>query len=171
MAVSDVVHSDEQELAAVKAATLIESLPWLKRFSGTVVVVKFGGNAMVDDALKRAFAEDMVYLRYAGLFPVVVHGGGPQISAALEAAGIPSEFRGGYRYTSTEAISVVRDVLAGEVNREIVDLINEHGDLARGVSGEGSTLFEGVAAESSSTARPSISDTWATSPRSTPARS
>jgi len=143
MAVSDVVHSDEQELAAVKAATLIESLPWLKRFSGTVVVVKFGGNAMVDDALKRAFAEDMVYLRYAGLFPVVVHGGGPQISAALAAAGIPSEFRGGYRYTSTEAISVVRDVLAGEVNREIVDLINEHGDLARGVSGEDSTLFEG----------------------------
>jgi acetylglutamate kinase len=143
MATPDVVHSDEQELAAVKAATLIESLPWLKRFSGTVVVVKFGGNAMVDDSLKRAFAEDMVYLRYAGLFPVVVHGGGPQISAALAAAGIPSEFRGGYRYTSTEAISVVRDVLAGEVNREIVDLINEHGDLARGVSGDDSTLFEG----------------------------
>ena len=135
--------ADEQELAAVKASTLIESLPWLKRFSGKVVVVKFGGNAMVDDALKQAFAEDMVYLRYAGLHPVVVHGGGPQISAALDAAGIESEFRGGYRYTSTEAISVVRDVLAGEVNREIVDLINEHGDLARGVSGEGSTLFEG----------------------------
>ena len=76
--------SDEHEMAAVKAATLIESLPWLKRFSGKVVVVKFGGNAMVDDALKRAFAEDMVYLRYAGLHPVVVHGGGPQISAALE---------------------------------------------------------------------------------------
>jgi acetylglutamate kinase len=143
MAGTAIVHSDEQELAAVKAATLIESLPWLKRFSGTVVVVKFGGNAMVDDELKRAFAEDMVYLRYAGLHPVVVHGGGPQISAALRAAGIPSDFRGGYRYTSTEAISVVRDVLAGEVNREIVDLINEHGDLARGVSGEGSTLFEG----------------------------
>jgi len=143
MAPDAIVHSDEQELAAVKAATLIESLPWLKRFSGTVVVVKFGGNAMVDESLKRAFAEDMVYLRYAGLHPVVVHGGGPQISAALEAAGIPSDFRGGYRYTSTEAISVVRDVLAGEVAREIVDLINEHGDLARGVSGEGSTLFEG----------------------------
>ena len=143
MASTAIVLGDEQELAAVKAATLIESLPWLKRFSGKVVVVKFGGNAMVDDALKRAFAEDMVYLRYAGLHPVVVHGGGPQISAALEAAGIESDFRGGYRYTSTEAISVVRDVLAGEVNREIVDLINEHGDLARGVSGEGSTLFEG----------------------------
>jgi len=143
MASTAIVLGDEQELAAVKAATLIESLPWLKRFSGKVVVVKFGGNAMVDDALKRAFAEDMVYLRYAGLHPVVVHGGGPQISAALQAAGIPSDFRGGYRYTSTEAISVVRDVLAGEVNREIVDLINEHGDLARGVSGEGSMLFEG----------------------------
>ncbi|WP_423924188.1 acetylglutamate kinase [Frigoribacterium sp. 2-23] len=135
--------ADEHEMAAVKAATLIESLPWLKRFSGKVVVVKFGGNAMVDDALKRAFAEDMVYLRYAGLHPVVVHGGGPQISAALTAAGIASEFRGGYRYTSTEAISVVRDVLAGDVNGEIVDLINEHGDLARGVSGDDTTLFEG----------------------------
>ena len=135
--------ADEQELAAVKASTLIESLPWLKRFSGKVVVVKFGGNAMVDDGLKQAFAEDMVYLRYAGLHHVVVHGGGPQISAALDAAGIDSEFRGGYRYTSTEAISVVRDVLAGEVNREIVELVNAHGDLARGVSGEGSTLFEG----------------------------
>ncbi|ROS59733.1 N-acetylglutamate kinase [Frigoribacterium sp. PhB160] len=143
MAAHERAGGGEQELAAVKAATLIESLPWLKEFSGQVVVVKFGGNAMVDDALKRAFAEDMVYLRYAGLHPVVVHGGGPQISAALEAAGIESDFRGGYRYTSTEAISVVRDVLAGEVNREIVDLINEHGDLARGVSGEGSTLFEG----------------------------
>nr|WP_314100732.1 acetylglutamate kinase [uncultured Frigoribacterium sp.] len=136
-------HSAEQELAAVKAATLIESLPWLKRFSGKVVVVKFGGNAMVDEALGRAFAEDMVYLRLAGLYPVVVHGGGPQISAALATAGIPSDFRGGYRYTSTEAIAVVRDVLAGDVAQQIVGLVNEHGDLARSVSGEGSTLFRG----------------------------
>ena len=95
----------EHELAAVKAATLIESLPWLKRFSGKIVVVKFGGNAMVNDDLKRAFAEDMVYLRYAGLHPVVVHGGGPQISAALKEQGIESEFRGGYRVTTTEAIT------------------------------------------------------------------
>jgi acetylglutamate kinase len=108
------VSTDEQrELATVKAATLIESLPWIKRYSGKVVVVKFGGNAMVNDDLKRAFAEDMVYLRYAGLHPVVVHGGGPQISAALAEQGIRSEFRGGYRVTTTEAITVVRDVLAG----------------------------------------------------------
>ena len=136
----------EQAMAAVKAATLIESLPWLKRYSGKVVVVKFGGNAMVDDDLKRAFAEDMVFLRYAGLHPVVVHGGGPQISAALAEKGISSEFRGGYRVTSTEAINVVRDVLAGEVNREIVDLINEHAtdrDLAAGVFGDGRSLFAG----------------------------
>ncbi len=142
-------HTSDQAMAAVKAATLIESLPWLKRFSGRVVVVKFGGNAMIDDDLKRAFAEDMAYLKYAGLHPVVVHGGGPQISAALKNRGIPSEFRGGYRVTSTEAISVVREVLAGEVNREIVDLINEHAEapgkaLAVGVFGVG----EGSAATS-----------------------
>ncbi|WP_165066987.1 acetylglutamate kinase [Marisediminicola senii] len=139
----------EQDIAAVKAATLIESLPWLKRFAGKVVVVKFGGNAMVDDDLKRAFAEDMVYLRHVGLHPVVVHGGGPQISAVLAASGIQSEFRGGYRVTSTEAIAVVRRVLADEVNREIVDLINEHadrrhGDYGVGVFGDGQSLFAGV---------------------------
>ncbi len=137
------MNSSEHALAAVKAATLIESLPWLKRYSGAIIVVKFGGNAMIDDDLKRAFAEDMVYLRLAGLRPIVVHGGGPQISAALEERGIPSEFRGGYRVTTTEAISVVRDVLADEVNREIVDLINEHGVLAAGVFGDGKSLFEG----------------------------
>ncbi|RKR74463.1 acetylglutamate kinase [Frondihabitans australicus] len=136
----------EQAIAAVKAATLIESLPWLLNYRDRVVVVKFGGNAMVNDDLKRAFAEDMVYLRTVGLHPVVVHGGGPQISAALKAAGIESEFRGGYRVTTTEAISVVRDVLAGEVNAEIVDMMNEHGDLARGVFSDGTDgqrLFEG----------------------------
>src|SRR4029078_13353952 len=86
--------------AAVKAATLIEALPWLKRFHDQIIVVKFGGNAMVSEELQRAFAEDMVYLRYAGIRPVVVHGGGPQISAMLEKLGIPSEFRGGYRVTT-----------------------------------------------------------------------
>jgi len=138
----------EQDLAAEKAAILIESLSWLKQYSGKIVVVKFGGNAMINEELKRAFAEDMVYLRYAGLHPVVVHGGGPQISAALEESGIESEFRGGYRVTSTEAISVVRRVLADEVNREIVDLMNAHADaghpvLAAGVFGDGRSLFSG----------------------------
>ena len=138
----------EQDLAAEKAAILIESLYWLKQYSGKIVVVKFGGNAMINEDLKRAFAEDMVYLRYAGLHPVVVHGGGPQISAALEESGIESEFRGGYRVTSTEAISVVRRVLADEVNREIVELMNAHADaghpvLAAGVFGDGKSLFSG----------------------------
>lgn len=133
----------EQELAAVKAATLIESLPWLKRFSGEVVVVKFGGNAMVDAELGRAFAEDMVYLRTVGLRPVVVHGGGPQITAALAEAGIPSDFRGGYRYTSTEAITVVSEVLTGGVAGELVAQIAEHGDLARAVSRDGAPIFTG----------------------------
>jgi acetylglutamate kinase len=129
--------------AKVKAATLIESLPWLKAFAGAIIVVKFGGNAMVDDALKRSFAEDMVYLRYAGIRPVVVHGGGPQISAELANRGIPSEFRGGYRVTTPDAIDVVREVLTVTVNGELVDLLNEHGPIGSGLSGETRNLFGG----------------------------
>ena len=129
--------------AAAKASVLIESLPWLKRFAGKTIVVKFGGNAMVDDALKQAFAEDMVYLRHAGIRPVVVHGGGPQISAALARAGIESEFRGGLRVTTAEAIEVVKNVLQTEVNGELVDLINEHGSYGVGLSGETQDLFGG----------------------------
>ncbi len=129
------------EDASVKAATLIESLPWLMRFHDQIVVVKFGGNAMVNEELQRAFAEDMVYLRYAGLKPVVVHGGGPQITAMLERLGIESEFRGGYRVTSPEAMDVVRMVLTGQINRELVGNINHHGPLAAGISGEDAGLF------------------------------
>ncbi|GHD49841.1 acetylglutamate kinase [Mycetocola manganoxydans] len=129
--------------AIAKAAVLIEALPWLKRYNGAIAVVKFGGNAMVSPELTRAFAEDMVFLRHAGLKPVVVHGGGPQISARLKDLGIESEFRGGYRVTTPEAMTVVRDVLRGEVNRELVDAINEHGDFAVGLSGEDSSLFTG----------------------------
>lgn len=129
--------------AAVKAAVLIESLPWLKRFHDRIVVVKFGGNAMVSDELQRAFAEDMVYLRYAGIRPVVVHGGGPQISAMLERLGIQSEFRGGYRVTTPEAMDVVRTVLTGQISRELVGHINAHGPLAVGLSGEDAGLFLG----------------------------
>ncbi|UOE44792.1 acetylglutamate kinase [Agromyces larvae] len=134
---------DRAATAAEKAATLIESLPWLKRFHGETIVVKFGGNAMVSPELQRAFAEDMVYLRYAGIKPVVVHGGGPQISSMLERLGIPSEFRGGYRVTTPEAMDVVRMVLSGQVNRELVSLINAHGPLAAGLSGEDAGLFTG----------------------------
>jgi acetylglutamate kinase len=137
---SDPNHVD----AAAKAATLIEALPWLRRFHGRTIVVKFGGNAMVDDELKRSFAEDMVFLKQVGVHPVVVHGGGPQISAALAARGILSEFRGGLRVTNTEAIEVVREVLAGEVGPELAALINEHGDLAQAVSGETDGLFTGT---------------------------
>ncbi len=129
--------------AAVKADTLIQSLPWLRRFAGRIVVVKFGGNAMVDAELQRAFAEDMVYLRSVGLKPVVVHGGGPQISAMLDRLGIPSEFRGGYRVTTPEAMDIVRMVLTGQVSRELVTLINRHGPLASAISGEDAGLFQG----------------------------
>jgi acetylglutamate kinase len=129
--------------ASIKAATLIESLPWLKRFHGQIIVVKFGGNAMVSPELQRAFAEDMVYLRYAGIRPVVVHGGGPQISAMLERLGIDSEFRGGYRVTTPEAMDVVRMVLTGQISRDLVGHINEHGPLAAALSGEDAGLFQG----------------------------
>ena len=119
-----------------KAHVLTQALPWLSRFHGATVVVKFGGNAMIDEALKRAFAQDVVFLRYAGLRPVVVHGGGPQITRALETSGIKSEFAGGLRVTTDEAMQVVRMVLTGQVQREIVGLINEHGPFAIGLSGE-----------------------------------
>lgn len=132
-----------REAAKGKALTLIESLPWLERFRGTVMVIKYGGNAMVSPELQRAFAEDVVYLRHVGILPVVVHGGGPQISSALERFGIESEFRGGYRVTTREAMDVVRMVLTGQVSRELVSLINRHGPLAASVSGEDAGLLTG----------------------------
>ena len=124
-----------------KAAVLAAALPWLKRYHGKIVVVKYGGNAMTDDTLKRAFAEDIAFLRFAGFKPVVVHGGGPQISTMLDRLGIESEFRGGLRVTTPEAMDVVRMVLVGKVQRELVGLINEHGPLAVGLSGEDAGLF------------------------------
>ncbi|NGY65367.1 acetylglutamate kinase [Lentzea sp. NEAU-D13] len=127
--------------AQEKAAVLVEALPWLERFRGALVVVKYGGNAMVDDELKKAFAEDMVFLRLCGLRPVVVHGGGPQIKSMLDKLGIHSEFRGGLRVTTPEAMDVVRMVLVGQVGRELVGLINQHGPYAVGISGEDAHLF------------------------------
>lgn len=124
-----------------KAATLAAALPWLKAYHGKIVVVKYGGNAMVDDKLKQAFAEDIVFLRMAGFKPVVVHGGGPQISQMLDRLGIKSEFKGGLRVTTDEAMDVVRMVLVGQVQRELVGLINQHGPLAVGLSGEDGGLF------------------------------
>jgi acetylglutamate kinase len=130
--------------AQAKAATLIEALPWLARFHGTTVVVKYGGHAMTDDDLQRAFAADMVFLRYAGIRPVVVHGGGPQITAMLDRLGVATEFRGGLRVTTPEAMDVVRMVLVGQVGRQLVGLINEHGPFAVGLSGEDARLFTAV---------------------------
>jgi len=127
--------------ALEKANALVEALPWLERFHGRTVVIKFGGNAMTDVALQRAFAEDVVFLRYAGLRPVVVHGGGPQITAALERHGIESVFASGHRVTTPEAMDVVRMVLVGQVQREIVGLVNAHGPFAVGLSGEDANLF------------------------------
>jgi acetylglutamate kinase len=128
-------------VAQSKAQTLVEALPWLERFRGALVVVKYGGNAMTHDALKAAFAQDIVFLRYAGLRPVVVHGGGPQIAEMLGRLGLESEFKGGLRVTTPEVMDVVRMVLTGQVGRELVGLINQHGPLAVGLSGEDAALF------------------------------
>jgi acetylglutamate kinase len=127
--------------ASAKAEVLVEALPWLQRFHGATVVIKYGGNAMLDDGLKRAFAQDMVFLRLAGLRPVVVHGGGPQISSMLGRLGIHGEFRGGLRVTTPETMDVVRMVLVGQVGRELVGLVNTHGPYAVGISGEDAHLF------------------------------
>ena len=127
--------------STAKAATLIEALPWLDRFHGRTVVIKYGGHAMTDDALRAGFAQDVVFLRYAGLRPVVVHGGGPQISAHLARLGVPSAFTAGLRVTTPETMDVVRMVLTGQVNRDVVGLINRHGPFAVGMSGEDANMF------------------------------
>ncbi|PRY62391.1 acetylglutamate kinase [Glycomyces artemisiae] len=129
------------QAALGKAETLIEALPWLQRFTGSIVVVKYGGNAMINPELQAAFAADMVFLHYVGIKPVVVHGGGPQISAMLKKLDIASEFKGGLRVTTPEAADVVRMVLVGQVGRELVGLINNHGPFAVGMSGEDAQLF------------------------------
>ena len=131
----------DQALARIKAETLIESLDWLREFHGRIVVVKFGGNAMVDEALQQAFAQDMAYLRYVGIRPVVVHGGGPQITARLAELGIPSEFRHGFRYTDSQTIEVVRDVLRNQVSADLARLIEEAGAQTSVLSGEDDNLF------------------------------
>jgi acetylglutamate kinase len=127
--------------ALPKAAALVEALPWLKSFSGRTIVVKYGGNAMTSPELQRAFAEDVVFLRYAGVRVVVVHGGGPQITAHLDRLGLDSEFRGGYRVTTPDTMQVVRMVLVGQVNSDVVSLVNAHGPFAVGLSGEDAQLF------------------------------
>jgi acetylglutamate kinase len=135
------MRKHDPEGDALKVAVLTGALPWLKEFHGNVVVVKYGGHAMIDEDCRRAFAEDMVFLRTCGIQPVVVHGGGPQITEMLTRLGIPSEFRGGLRVTTPETIDVVRMVLTGQVGPDIVGLINQHGALSVHLSGEDGGLF------------------------------
>ena len=125
-----------------RATVLAEALPWLQHYRDKIVVVKYGGNAMVDDSLKAAFAADMVFLRTVGAKPVVVHGGGPQINEMLGKLGIEGEFKGGFRVTTPEVMDVVRMVLFGQVGRGLVNLINSHGPYAVGTSGEDAGLLK-----------------------------
>jgi acetylglutamate kinase len=146
--------SEENQFASVKAQTLIESLPWLQNFHGKVVVVKFGGNAMVDESLQRAFAEDMAYLRWVGIKPVVVHGGGPQISARLEQLGIESEFRSGFRVTTEQSIQVIRDVLRNDISSKLAELIIQSGADSQVMSGEDGNLFRATKTTSDASGDP-----------------
>ncbi|MBO3724354.1 acetylglutamate kinase [Actinomyces bowdenii] len=129
--------SDQQ-----KASVLLEAVPWLRTYKGATMVIKYGGNAMVDEELKRAFAQDVLFLHQVGVRPVVVHGGGPQINAMLTRLGIDSEFRGGLRVTTPEVMDVVRMVLTGSVQRELVSLLNKDGSAAVGISGEDGGLLQ-----------------------------
>jgi acetylglutamate kinase len=131
------VTSAEQQRAAV----LVEALPYIQRFRGSIVVVKYGGNAMVDPALASDFAADVVLLRAVGLRPVVVHGGGPQISELMSKLGKQPEFRDGLRVTDAETVDIARMVLVGKVNRDLVSAINVHGPIAVGLSGEDAGLI------------------------------
>ncbi len=141
---SRLMRPDDPQRDAARATILTDALPWLKEFFGKVVVIKYGGNAMIDEDLKQAFAEDLVLLRYVGIRPVVVHGGGPQVSAMLGRLGIESEFRAGLRVTTEETIDIVRMVLVGQVGRELVGLIKSHGPHAVGLSGEDAHLFTAI---------------------------
>jgi acetylglutamate kinase len=134
----------DSAMARVKAETLIESLDWLRQFHDKVIVIKFGGNAMVDQELQRAFAQDVAYLRYVGIKPVVVHGGGPQITARLSELGIESIFRGGMRVTDEQSIPVIKDVLKNQIGGQLAELIQEAGASAKVLSGEDENLFKAV---------------------------
>ena len=129
-----------------KAATMVEALPWIEKYTGQILVVKYGGNAMIDDDLQKAFADDIVFLRRCGVKVVVVHGGGPQITDMLSRLGVESNFVNGRRVTTPESMEIVRMVLVGQVGRRIVNLINAHGPLAVGMSGEDAGLFTAIKA-------------------------
>ncbi|MGD0063810.1 MAG: acetylglutamate kinase [Streptosporangiaceae bacterium] len=138
------MNGDGHRAASAKAETLIEALPWLKQFGGRTVVIKYGGHAMTEEPLRQAFAQDLVFLHYAGLHPVVVHGGGPQITEELDRQGVESTFTAGLRVTTPETMDVVRMVLSGKVNKDLVSLINRHGPFAVGMSGEDGGTFTAI---------------------------
>ncbi|MCI6585079.1 MAG: acetylglutamate kinase [Mobiluncus porci] len=125
-----------------KTEVLLEAMPWLQSYRGSTVVIKYGGNAMINDALRRAFAKDIMFLHQVGLRPVVVHGGGPQITEMLDRLGLEAPFIDGYRVTTPAVMDVVRMVLTGKVQRELVGLLNVHESLAVGISGEDAALFQ-----------------------------
>jgi len=122
-------------------ATLLQALPYIREFHGRTIVIKYGGAAMEDPSLREEFARDIVLLKYVGMNPVVVHGGGPEITSYMERLGLPVEFRGGLRVTSAEAMDVVKMVLVGKVNADIVTRIGRHGQAAVGLSGEDGDMF------------------------------
>ena len=124
-----------------KANVLVEALPWIRRFYGKSIVIKYGGNAMVEGHLKEGFARDIILMKYIGLNPVVVHGGGPQIGRVLEAMGIETRFEQGMRVTDAKTMDVVEMVLGGKVNKEIVANINKHGGRAVGLTGKDGNLI------------------------------
>lgn len=126
----------QKTAAALKAQTLAEALPYIKRFFDKTIVIKYGGNAMTDEHLKNCFAQDVVLLKLVGMNPVVVHGGGPQINEMLDRLGKKGEFIQGMRVTDAETMDVVEMVLGGQVNKEIVNLINRHGGKAVGLTGQ-----------------------------------
>ncbi len=124
-----------------KANVLVEALPWIRQFYGKTIVIKYGGNAMVEEHLKEGFARDIILMKYIGLNPVVVHGGGPQIGKVLEAMGIETRFEQGMRVTDARTMDVVEMVLGGKVNKEIVNNINKHGGRAVGLTGKDGNLL------------------------------
>jgi acetylglutamate kinase len=136
------VDATNLDLARTKANTLIESAPWIRKFQGKVFVLKFGGNAMVDEQLQKAFAEDVAFLNLVGIKAVVVHGGGPQITSRLADLGLKSEFVDGLRVTSSEAISVIRDVLMDEISTPLANMIEISGAKAAVFNGETEGLFK-----------------------------
>ncbi|MFP4312451.1 MAG: acetylglutamate kinase [Nitriliruptoraceae bacterium] len=142
MTTADHVSVERVEAAQGKAAVLREALPWITRFHGQTIVIKYGGNAMVDEELKRSFAADVALLHFVGLKPVIVHGGGPQISSLASALGVPSRFVGGLRVTDAAMMDVVRMALLGKVNPEVVSLVTEAGGPAVGVAGTDAGLLQ-----------------------------